>query len=321
MKPARITMLLLACALPAPAAFAATPADTFDCGDAAALPAAASVNDRRIACTIPAAYRFDVSIAEYIGKGIRRHDMAAWLTTDALRDAGHFDQIPGRGRGWLTEEDDDSVWTGYFTEVDGRLGVFAEARLHWEPFGVREAEAHATLRPASESQRHRLDAISTARSQPHNVCTDASYNTVTFNFEEDGEARILVFLMPPMEDTRVQLGGYHMFRISADGTTVLDHFAQTKGCMEMAMADLEKAQHLVVSHDVSATPTMFHVFMSLQYRKPVLVLTTQNDLLWRVENGNIGPLPPDDPAYKTMRKWSDSLEPVHHPVETSSRHG
>ncbi len=320
MKPVRRVLLALALVMSAPTAAMATAA-VHDCEDAASLPPDASANDRRIACTIPTAYRFDVSVAEHIGKGIRRHDMAAWLTTDALRDAGHFNTIPGNGRGWLTEEDDESVWTGYFTEIDGQLLVFAEARMYWEPFGARDARVPAPLRPASEHQRHRLQALSLARAQPHNVCTKASYNTVTFELEEDGETRILVFLMPPMEDARVQLGGYHMFRVSADGNTILDHFAQTKGCIEMSTEDLKLAKHLVVSHDLSATPTMFHVFMSLQYRKPVLVLTTQNDRVWRVENGTIAPLHPDDPAYKTMREWSDALEPVHHPVETSSRHG
>lgn len=321
MKPALSAVLFLALTLSAQAGTVKVASELHDCDDAAALPPAASANDRRIACTIPVAYRFDVSIAEYIGKGIRRHDMAAWLTTDALRDAGHFNVIPGDGRGWLTEEDDESIWTGYFTEIDGRLFVFAEARLYWEPFGARDIRVPAPLRPATENQRHRLQALTRARTQPHNVCTNASYNTVTFEFDEDGETRIVVFLMPPMEDARAQLGGYHMFRVSADGSRILDHFAQTKGCIEMAMVDLKHAKHLVVSHETSATPTMFHVFMSLQYQKPLLVLTTQNDLLWRIENGNIGPLRPDDPAYEAMRKWSDSLEPVHHPVETSSSHG
>lgn len=304
-----------------PAAVLAAPSESYDCGDAAALPQAASHDDRRIACTIPAEYRFDVSIAEYIGKTIRRHDMAAWLTTDAVRDAGHFDAIPGEGRGWLTEERDDSIWTGYFAEADGKLSVFAEARMYWEPFGARDVQAPSPLREASDNQRRRLHALTLARAQPYNICTDANYNTVTFGFEEDGEARILVFLMPPMEDKRIQLGGYHMFRVSADGSRILDHFAQTKGCVEMATDDLERSEYLVVSHDLSATPTMFHVFMSLQYRKPLLVLTTQNGLLWRVENGSIGPLRTDDPVYETMREWSESLEPVHHPVPTSSQHG
>lgn len=317
----RASTILAAAILALPAFATAAPPQRYDCEDSAALPPGASINDRRIACTIPTVYRFDVSIAEYIGKGIRRHDMAAWLTTDALRDAGHFDAIPGNGRGWLTEEDDESVWTGYFTEINGQLLVFAEARMYWEPFGVRDTRVPTPLRLATGHQRQRLQALALARTQPHNVCTNANYNTVTFGFEEDGESRILVFLMPPMEDARIQLGGYHMFRISADGNTVLDHFAQTKGCIEMATDDLKLAKHLVVSHDLSATPTMFHVFMSLQYRKPILVLTTQNDRMWRVEDGNIAPLLPDDPAYEKMRTWSESLEPVHHPVQTSSPRG
>ncbi|CAN7287434.1 hypothetical protein LJR143_001262 [Pseudoxanthomonas sp. LjRoot143] len=304
-----------------PATVAAAPAEAYDCGDAKALPPDASQDDRRIACTIPAEYRFNVSVAEYIGKTIRRHDMAAWLTTDAVRDAGLFNTITGNGRGWLTEEREDSVWTGYFTEVDGQLAVFAEARMYWEPFGARDVQAPSSLRPASESQRRRLQALALARSQPYNTCTDAHYNTVTFEVEEDGEVRILVFLMPPMEDTRYHLGGYHMFRATADGTRVLDHFAQTRGCIELSPENMKVAQHLVVSHELSATPTMFHVFMSLQYRKPLVVLTTQNDRLWRVDSGRIDVLRTDDPLYKKLREWADTVETPHQPVETSSHHG
>jgi hypothetical protein len=122
----------------------------------------------------------------------------------------------------------------------------------------------------------------------YGLCTKHPPNTVVAEFEEDGVPEILVFVMSAWADSDLApLGGYHMYRVSHDGGEVLDHFSQTRSCPVASSKELQESDSLMVSHIDSATPTMFHVFMSLQYRKPIYVATTQNDLLWKVDRNRI----------------------------------
>jgi hypothetical protein len=76
-------------------------------------------------------------MAEFIGKLIRLHDMAAWLTTDALQEIKAFEGIQGRGRGWLTLGKGDDIEVRYFTEHDGRTSAIASATLDGDSFKTR----------------------------------------------------------------------------------------------------------------------------------------------------------------------------------------
>lgn len=97
----------------------------YDCAELAELPADAGESDRRLTCTIPGKYRRDVAIAEYIGGAIRRHDLAAWLTTDELVKIKALPNAPGEPSGWLTHERDDEIDVRYFSKIGGRRVAFA----------------------------------------------------------------------------------------------------------------------------------------------------------------------------------------------------
>lgn len=296
----------------------ASSATRYDCDSTHQLPVDADEESRRIACEVPEKYQHDVAIAEAIGRSIRRHDMAAWLTTDALKEAGVFNSIPGKGRGWLTFEENGDIRVKYFSEDNGIVSAFAEATLGFEPFGARDAHRLDPASPADEHEQRLLAARELASSQNHLRCTSATYNTVIFESEEYSEAQILVFLMPPMEENNAPFGGYQMYRISTDGSRILGDFAQTRGCLNAAPGTVEKSDSFPITHLQSATPTMFHVFMGLQYRKPIIVLTTQNDILWKVNRGRIEILRTDDPLYPVARKWADEIPYPHEPAATSS---
>lgn len=304
--------------------FAAAPAPVAprsDCQAARRLPAEADEESRRISCNIPEKYQHDVTIAEAIGQAIRRHDMAAWLTTDALQEANAFESIPGTGRGWLTLEDNDDIRVKYFSENEGVISAFAEATLDFEPFKARDAHRLDPALPADEHEQRLLAARALASSQDQLRCTSAAYNTVIFEFEQGRESQVLVFLMPPWEENNAPFGGYEMYRVSVDGSRIIDRFAQTRGCLNFDPGMLKNSTAFPLTHMQSATPTMFHVFMSLQYRKPLIVLTTQNEILWKVDKGKIDVLRTDDPLYPIAKKWTDDLELPHEPIPTSSPSG
>lgn len=262
----------------------------YECDETRQLPPEADEESRRIACEIPEKYRSDVATAEFVGRLIRLHDSAAWLTTDALQAAHAFDDIQGSGRGWLTlARDDGDIDVRYFSEQEGRIVAMASATLDAEAFKARDARRLAPPEPMTEREQRLMRARNLALTTPGlGVCTKHAPNTVIVESDDDGRQEILVFVMSAwVIADEAPLGGYHMFRVSADGNTVLSHYSQTNACPMASGASSEQAQALTVTHLTSAAPTMFHVFMSLQYRKPLYVSTTQNGLLWRVERGRI----------------------------------
>jgi hypothetical protein len=278
--------LLLAAAMPQARADEA-PMD-YQCDAAKALPADADPESRRIACEIPLKYQHDVGMAEFTGRMIRLHDIAAWLTSDALNEAKAFERISGTGRGWLTLDNGKDIEVRYFVERDGRTEAIAAARLDVDSVKAIDAKKLSPPEPVTDREQRLMRAKSLALSGRENtLCTEHTPNTVVFELDEDGRQEILVFVMSAWVSNAAPLGGYHMYRVSQDGGTLLDHYSQTKACPMADASTFKSSSALMVSHMTSATPTMFHVFMSLQYRKPLYVTTTQNKLLWRVEKGQV----------------------------------
>lgn len=275
---------------PAPASPEAPPIT--NCADAQRLPVEASDEDRRIACEIPEKYRLDVAMAQYVGSQLRLHDMAAWLTTDALVAKGAFKRMRGEGRGWLTLSDGDDIRVRYYSEVDGQVVAIAAARMDTNAVKATDAQRLSPAEPLDEREARLMKAKHHALESEHALCTRHAPNTVVLEADENGRKEIQVFVMSAWVDNRqAPLGGFHMFRYSADGQTQLDHFSQSRSC---PMADLDakpanggELAALTVTHFNSATPTMFHVFLSLQYRKPLVVMTTQNKLVWKIEDGRV----------------------------------
>ena len=282
-------LFLLVCSLPprAIAGDAGMPKQLPGC--AKELPADASEESIRINCEIPIKYRQDVMMAEVIGSMIRMHDASAWLTTDALVEKGALKDFEGTGKGWLTLENGDSIEVRYFSENDGQVRAFASASLDTKAMKAADARILSPSEAMTERERRLMRAKSLVLSRDdYFVCTKHPPNTVVTEFEEDGISEILVFVMSAWADKdAAPLGGYHMYRVSADGNTIIDHFSQTKACILTNERELEKAKFLMLSHFNSATPTMFHVFMMRQFRKPIFVMTAQNGILWKVDDAGI----------------------------------
>ncbi|RNF85302.1 hypothetical protein EER27_05935 [Lysobacter psychrotolerans] len=275
---------------------------TTDCAQSRALPAGADQNSRRIACQIPPKYQQDVAMAEFIGGMIRMHDIAAWLTTDALLAKGAFEGVEGEGRGWLTFETDGKIEVRYFWESRGNVAAVATATLDMASMEVEDARKLSPAEPLTDRESRLMKSRDAALHTPElGMCTKHAPNTLAFESNLDGRPEILVFVMSAWKDNHAApLGGFHLFRYSADGQTLQSQFSQTRSCpmanLDEKLPEGAQAVGMGVSHLTSATPTMFHVFMNLQYRQPLFVMTTQNGLHWRVEDGRIHLIERDDPA-------------------------
>jgi hypothetical protein len=290
----KIFLLLVTVFFFAPAAYGVeeTPELT-DCARAEKLPKDAGADSRRIACNIPEDLQESVTLAQFFGGTIRMHDIAAWLTTDSLKEAGAFkeNKIPGKMLGWLTFEKENLINIRYFVKKDEQVFVFAQADLDKLKVKAINNEVLPNLLPASEAELSMLRALDTAKSKELLNCT-GPFNSVVLPFTNDNKKEIRVYLFSPWTDKSAPMGGHHLIRMSEDGQEIISQYSQTKGCINndnSALRDKNMAA-LMISHLTSDTPTEMHVFMSLQYKKPIYVMTINNGITWSVEGKKISVL-------------------------------
>lgn len=263
-----------------------------------ALPADASEEDRRIACEIPQEYQDDVVFARVFGTALRRHDMAAWLTTDDLREKSLLFPLPDdavAGMGWTSVENDDGIDVTYFYLTEEDIAVLAESTLFFEPFGARDSKRVAGERPPTVKERTLLRAVDTARRLPGLINCNPSrpFNSTALMVQTEQLDSIVVYLMSAWTEDVVPTGGFHAVQLRADDMAVLNVYSLTRECRGIDPQALQTDAPLLLTHDTSPTPTAFHVFLALQYRKTLWVRTAGNDLLWRVEGPTISLSAPD----------------------------
>lgn len=264
-----------------------------DCARAERLPKDAGADSRRIACNIPEDLQESVTLSEFFGGSIRTHDIAAWLTTDSLKKAGAFkeNKIPGAALGWLTFEKENLINVRYFARKDERVFVFAQADLDRVNVKVINNEVLANLLPASETELAMLRALDTAKSKELLNCA-GPFNSVVLPFTNDNKNEIRVYLFSPWTNKIAPLGGHHLIRVSEDGNEIINLYSQTNACVNFDPNALshKDLKFLGISHLTSHTPTEMHVFMSLQYKKPIMVDTVNNGITWKVEGKKISVL-------------------------------
>jgi len=261
-----------------------------DCDRARALPAGADAESRRITCEIPAEFQEDVSLAQFFGREMRLHDIAAWLTTDALKDAGAFNEMPGPGQGWLTREYDDRVEVRYFSEHDFDLLAFAQADLDIASAKAVRPRRLQPPQPPTTEERARLLARNLAVSREALRCSK-SINTIVLRFDRGSRTEIRVYVISAWSGGQLVFGGHSLYTVSADGKAMLSEYSHTRGCL-LFDPPAENQVGLVVTHLSTPTPDEFHVFLSLQHQLPIRVVTTTNGLIWEVKEGSIRLLVP-----------------------------
>ncbi len=264
-----------------------------DCPRAQMLPKEANGGDRRIACNIPEDLQEQVGLSQYFGGQLRMHDSAAWLTTDSLKEAGAFKakKLPGPMQGWLTFEEGNSINVRYYAKKENEIVAFARADLDKVSVKAGNNEILKTPIAATEAELAMLAALSAAKSLKLLNCT-GPFNSVVLPFSNKNQKEIWVYLFSPWTNKVAPLGGHHLLRYSEDGKNLISQYSQTKGCInnDNTHIDDKSMAALMITHITSDTPTEMHVFMSLQYRKPIYVMTINNGITWLVERNKISVL-------------------------------
>jgi hypothetical protein len=278
--------------------------ESINCPAANALPKTADKEARRIACHIPSNLQTHVTQAQIIGAQIRRHDIAAWTTTDALKLSGAFKDVPGEMQGWLSVESEQSIIVRYYTKKDNAMYVFAEASMGLKSFKSDRGTRYSPLRPASATEMASLKARSLALNSKNLNCTDP-FNSVILPFNENNTPILRTYLFSPWTENKAPLGGHHLLKIKADGSEMLSQYSLTKTCINYNPNLIEKMDSFMLTHLTSDTPNEMHVFMSLQYQKPIFITTVSNGLNWKVDRAKI-----QLSARKDGRALNDVINPL-----------
>jgi hypothetical protein len=111
-------------------------------------------------------------------------------------------------------------------------------------------------------------------------CADDYNYSATLRTGKKGRETVIRALPARHDQKLYVLGGFHEFTTPEKGGK-MKHFAQTNSCIELPLP--KNGIGFMVSHLRSNTPTLFHVFASLSYERPVYVKTGSRT--WLVDKG------------------------------------
>lgn len=213
-----------------------------------------------------------------LGREIHRHDVAAWVGTDAFLE--HVGGTPPSDlRGWIVTPDDNGLKVR-FLRLDGD-----SLRAGWDVL-VTDGRAGPVVTPTdgalSEEEQARFLARQTAAANIGALRCSARMNAVVLP-DPDSDAWLVWLLASTTEAGLIPFGGHYRFRISADGRNVLMRDQLSTSCL--TMRDQPDAVGMVTNQIVSDTPVETHVFLSLANRKTFYV--SAGDRIFAVEGDRI----------------------------------
>lgn len=259
------------------------------CASAPQQAATASGNQASQYLPIPPEFESAVREAETSGRQLYERDRAAEKATDLLVATGDLKLPSGRFAGWLIGDLGEGRYhVSYLVEQDGQPRSFAEADYSTATDRASNPVRLSPPRVLDPLELAQATAIRTAQTGELLRCVE-KYNVVTALKEADNGTVIHVYLIPSRERLdEFPQGGFHDVTVSSDGKTIIDHYSQTKACLNAkASDDKGTLVSLMSSHITSPSPTLFHVFMHLNYRMNVFTVTTQNKMLWSISQGHI----------------------------------
>jgi hypothetical protein len=201
-----------------------------------------------------------VQLALNRAEQIYAYDQAAWHTTDALTADIPKAQL-GTIRGWVVTPDDQDYRVTYYSGDAGTAHRAVYSAV-WTGTEVRDRKLRGANDAELTAEETRLAAASDAVSDDGRLhCANRRFNRVVLPGDGADGADLVYLLTPQLETGIVPLGGHHRIEVK----------------------DGKKTEALVVSHLLDPTPTEIHAFSVYAARKPIFVITTENDRIWASE--------------------------------------
>lgn len=209
-----------------------------------------------------------------MGQAIYDHDVAAWVSTDALlAHLGNGPPPPGMG-GWIVVEEGDALKVRFVRQDGDEL----RSAFDIEVRDGRAGAVKAVNEPLSGPEKASFLARQTAIENIGRLRCSPRLNTVVLD-DPDSDGWLVWLLTSTTDANIVPVGGHYRFRISADGATVLRRDMLSNSCLNMprTQKDAEgRPVAMAVSQIVSQGPVETHVFLSLQNRMPIYVIAGED---------------------------------------------
>jgi len=251
----------------------------------------------QVDASVPSKYRDEVASAQVEGAKLQQEDFAVWVASGMLVRAAL--RAPGTPTGWLASPKDPmaQTWKVSFTSKTGEHQVvYADVDVDLtKPPPQVQLTPQGKGRELSADERilaRDRDIVSTGKEWLH--CSDDYNYSASFRQGKKGRETVIRALPARHEQKLYLLGGFHEFTTPEKGGK-MRHFAQTNTCIELPLP--KHGIGFMVSHLRSDTPTLFHVFQSLSYERPVYVKI--NSRTWLVDQGRITVV--DKPAVKSLK--------------------
>lgn len=228
--------------------------------------------------------QFDIVTVERLGRAIYDQDQLAWKATDVL-----FAQFPAakltadKLHGWIVATVDGQDIVRFIHDGTSGPEIYCEVRA--TPQGLSPCNApQQTVLSADDLAQY--DARKTALANIARPCSNR-YNTVVLKDPERDDWLVWALAATNVPGV-VIYGGHYRFTISKDGKTVIQRDALSYGCMNSPMTtpDNSRPVMMVFTQLVSNTPVETVVWLNLQHKLPIEILTSDRKR-WRIENGRI----------------------------------
>ncbi|MGO1080490.1 hypothetical protein [Inquilinus sp. CA228] len=247
----------------------------------AAGPAAATnvAGSKLVAQTSPEIHRI-----EALGRTLYTLDIAAARATDIAFAEGADLRAPDM-RGRVTDISGSSVLVRFVRQRDGRFEAAYDVTF------VGDGQAPVLTRPADPTltpdQSAQLAAGQLAAASLVPLCK-LPYTPVVFRDPDTRDWR--VYLLAASADPQVRVyAGHQRFLVSGDGSRILSSGPLSQNCLapRLEAPAGHTPEAFLMTESLSPTPTEAHVFASLLYGLPILVVTAADKRHWIVDQGRI----------------------------------
>jgi len=233
-----------------------------------------------------AAFDQDIALTENLGRAIYERDTVAYLAALDLQEEFSGDQL-GWLDGWITVKEGEEYKVMFIGTDRG------EPRAYFVAF-ARNGEIYDRFAPPGGMGLSRAEigywtARQNALTREIQECS-SQYNPVIMPYKgRDGaEGGLFVYLIPASTEAGlIKAGGYQLFDYSVDGKVMKGEMPFNTNCLDVEKTGNE-GEGLILSHSLTPYPQEHHVFMSLLHDTDVIVITQENNLVWKVSDGKVG---------------------------------
>jgi hypothetical protein len=237
--------------------------------------------------SVPDKYKARVATAQVQGALLQQEDAAVWVASNAIAQAGIAAPAGAAPTGWLAKPANPQalLWKVAFTAKQGeRQFAFVDVDVDLSaPPAKFRVERHDKGRDLTTDELALAKARDGVDARSGWLRCASEYNYSTRLVDGPKGRDIVVRAMPARHDaSRYLLGGFQEFTMPA-AVGKGKPFEQTNTCLELPLP--KNGVGFMVSSNNSVAPTLFHVFASLSYQRPVYVKTDSRT--WKVDAGRV----------------------------------